>query len=169
MKKIINSIFAKFRFTPPFSKENFERAVKNYASLITIEQQAIDFVRNSLSLINSAVRSELKRNGFDPEDAIKGKIIVSSTATTSKVDQRFKSLVYTVKGFVILRVNWRPNGFTLENNTAEVCKYNKDLLKKGAEGLSKEEDIKKNEKDNVEIEALTNLKIKEKGIIKMVK
>lgn len=169
MKKIINSIFAKFGFTPPYSKENFKRAAKNYASLITIEQQAIDFVHASLALINNAVRSELKRNGFDPEDALKGKIVVNSTATTSKTDARFKSQVYHVNGFVILRVNWKPNGFTLENNTAEVCKYNKRLLKKGSEGLSEEKDIKKNEKTTVEVEALANKKLNEEKNLKVVK
>jgi len=169
MKRIVNSILAFFGWKPYFAKTNFERAKENYANLITIEQQAIDFVHNALKVVNNALRSELKRNGYNPEDVLSKKIAVQSTATTSKTDSRFKSQVYSVGGFVVLRVNWKPNGFTLETNTSEVAARNKALLKKGLEQNTGTKDIENREKKEVEVEALTNRKLKDEKALQVVK
>jgi len=169
MKRILNSIFAYCGWKPLFAKENFKRAEKSYANLITIEQQAIDFVHGALKIVNEALRSELKRNGYNPEDVIQKKIFVQSTATTSKTDPRFKSQVYSVGGFVVLRVNWKPNGFTLETNTSTVATANKKALKAGLEQNTGTKDIEAKEKNEVEVEALTNKKLKQQKALEVVK
>jgi hypothetical protein len=120
-------------------------------------------------VVNNALRSELKRNGYNPEDVLSKKIAVQATATTSKTDSRFKSQVYSVGGFVVLRVNWKPNGFTLETNTSEVAARNKTLLKKGLEQNTGTKDIENKEKKEVEVEALTNKKLKEQKALEVVK
>lgn len=169
MKRIINSIFAFFGFKPAFILSNFRRAEKNYANLITVEQQAIDFVYGALKVINTALRSELERNGYDPKDVLKGIISVQATATTSAEDSRFKSQVYSVNGFVVLRVNWKPNGFTLETNTSAQSTAHKKVLKVGKEMNSGTKDIESKERKSVEVDALTNKKINEEKRLKVAK
>jgi hypothetical protein len=106
MKNLINSFVAYFGFSPVFQLANFRKAEASFAELISLEQQAISFVQNSLKVINNAVRSELKRNGYNPEDILEGKIKLNATPTESKKDARFKSQIYSVNGYAILRVNW---------------------------------------------------------------
>jgi len=162
MKRLINSIFAFLGQKPPFQVANFNRAKNHYAGLISIEKQAIDFVQGALKVINDRIRIELVRNGYDPKDILDRKITVTSTATASKTDSRFKSNVYAVNGFVILKVSWRPNGFTMETNNAEMCKLNKLTIKSGLSlGDGNTKAIEDNEKKEVEVEALTNKKLNE--------
>ena len=164
MKNKINSIFSYFGWKPLFLKENFKRAEQNYANLITIEQQAIDFVHNALKVVNNSIKSELKRNGYNPEDFISKKMSLQSTATTSKKDERFKSQVYSVNGFIILRVDWKPNGFTLVVNTSQQATDQKKALKNGLEKTTEIKEIEAQEKNNVEVEALTNKKLTENNL-----
>jgi hypothetical protein len=169
MKNIINSIFARFGFAPLFQLANFKKAKKNYADLISVEQQAIAFVQNSLELINNAIRSELKRNGYNPEDVLSGKVFLKSSAVTSKIDDRFKRQIYMINGFVILRVNWKPNGFTLETNTMDVVRINKEKLKQNIENSYDVKALERKEKYDVNLDALTNKKIIENKTLKAVK
>lgn len=169
MKRIINSIFAHFGWKPLFAKANFKRAEQNYANLITIEQQAIDFVHCALNVVNNALRSELKRNGYDPKDVIEKKIFVQSVATTSKRDDRFKSQVYAVNGFVVLRVNWKPNGFTLETNSSQIATANKKAMKTESVVHKGTADIKAKEINEVEVEALANEKLNQNKTLQVVK
>lgn len=161
MKNTINAAFAKFGLKPVFAKTNFERGVKNYANLMTIEQQAIDFVHEALKTVNQTLQIELKRNGYDPKDALNRKININALATESKTDKRFKSQTYSVDGFIILRVDWKPNGFTLGRNTQEKANENKKRLKAGLGYGTPLAEIKDAERKNVEIEALTNKKLLE--------
>lgn len=159
MKKVINSIFAYFGAKPPYSKVNYDQAVKHYSNLITIEQQAIDFVQNTLTAVNYRLRSELKRNGYDPAEVLAGKIAVKSVSVQSAKDARFKRTIFYADSFVILRVNWKPNGFVLETNTAQQASDNKKRLKAGGNAHF---DIVRNEnheKRECEIDALANEKI----------
>lgn len=172
MKRIINSVFAFLGLKAPFSKTNFDRAKKHYSQLITVEQQAIDFVQDALKVINDALRSELKRNGYEPQDVLSKLVTVNATATTSKTDHRFKSQIYSVGGFVILRVNWKPNGFTLEANTMTQVKAHKEFLRAN-DGVNSGEDglkgIKEKEVRDVELDALTNKKLIEQKNAEVVK
>ena len=159
MKRLINSIFAHFGAKPPFSKVNYDQAVKHYSNLITIEQQAIDFVQSALSAVNYRLRSELKRNGYDPAEVLAGKVSVKSVSVQSTKDPRFKRTIFYADGFVILRVNWKPNGFVFETNTAQQTTENKKRLKAGGE---KKIDLKAqemHEKRECEIDALANEKL----------
>jgi hypothetical protein len=168
MKNLINSFVAYFGFSPVFQLANFRKAEASFAELISLEQQAISFVQNSLKVINNAVRSELKRNGYNPEDILEGKIKLNATPTESKKDARFKSQIYSVNGYAILRVNWKPNGFTLETNTAEQAAIHKKEMKAGTAGTRDEKKLLSKEKDNVEVEALANKKISEEKTLKKV-
>lgn len=169
MKNLMNSLFAKFGFAPVFQVANFRKAEKHYAELISLEQQAISFVQNSLELINNAVRSELKRNGYNPEDVLSGKVVLRSSAVTSKIDKRFKRQIYSVNGFVILRVNWKPNGFTLETNSMNIVKINKDNLKQNNQRNYDVKALDSQEEDGVNLDALANKKIIEEKALKVVK
>jgi hypothetical protein len=170
MKRVINSIFAYFGQKPPFQVANFNRAKSHYSGLISIEKQAIDFVQDALKVINDRVRIELTRNGYDPNDALSGKLHVTSTATTSKTDARFKSNVYAVNGYVILKVSWKPNGFTLETNTADMCRGNKQALRAGLQqGDGNTKAIADSEKKEVEVEALANKKINDRKAMEIAK
>lgn len=159
MKKLINSIFAYFGVKPPYSKVNYDQAVKHYSNLITIEQQAIDFVQNTLSAVNYRLRSELKRNGYDPAEVLAGKIAVKSVSVQSAKDARFKRTVYYADGFVVLRVNWKPNGFVFETNTAEQATKNKIRIKTDGEVKIDIKAQEKHEKHECEVDALANEKI----------
>jgi hypothetical protein len=168
MKNLINSLFARFGFAPVFQIANFRKAEKNFAELISLEQQAVSFIQNSLKIINNAVKSELKRNGYDPADVLKGKIRLVATATTSAQDARFKSQIYSVDGYVILKVKWKPNGFTMEVNTAEQTTANKKAIKAGENKRRDVNQLKAKEKDEVEIDALANKKIIQEKALKSV-
>jgi hypothetical protein len=168
MKNLINSLFARFGFAPIFQIANFRKAEKNFAELISLEQQAVSFIQNSLKIINNAVKSELKRNGYDPADVLKGKIRLVATATTSAQDARFKSQIYSVDGYVILKVKWKPNGFTMEVNTAEQTTANKKAIKAGENKRRDVNQLKAKEKDEVEIDALANKKIIQEKALKSV-
>lgn len=159
MKKLINSIFAYFGAKPPYSKVNYDQAVKHYSNLITIEQQAIDFVQNTLSAVNYRLRSELKRNGYDPAEVLAGKIAVKSVSVQSAKDARFKRTVYYADGFVVLRVNWKPNGFVFETNTADQANDNKKRLKAGGSAHFDVIRHENHEKHECEVDALANEKI----------
>lgn len=161
MKKLVNSIFAYFGQRPPFAKTNFERARKQYASLISIEQQAIDFVGTTLEVVNNALRSELQRNGYDLDKVRSGEIRVEATSTVSQRDKRFKSQVYTVDGFLVLRVNWKPNGFTLETNASGVATGQKKALKRGDGATGNLQVVKDRESREVEVEALAEKKLRD--------
>lgn len=168
MKNLINSLFARFGFAPVFQIANFRKAEKNFAELISLEQQAVSFVQNSLKVINNAVKSELKRNGYDPADVLKGKVRLVATSTTSAQDARFKSQIYSVDGYVILKVKWKPNGFTMEVNTAEQTTANKKAIKAGENKRRDVNQLKAKEKDEVEIDALANKKIIQEKALKSV-
>jgi hypothetical protein len=168
MKNLINSLFARFGFAPVFQIANFRKAEKNFAELISLEQQAVSFVQNTLKVINNAVKNELKRNGYDPADVLNGKLRLSAIATTSEQDERFKSQTYSVDGYVILKVKWKPNGFTMEVNTAEQTTANKKAMKSGENKKRDFSKLKAKEKDEVEVEALTNKKINKKKHFKSV-
>ena len=169
MKNLINSLFARFGFAPLFQVANFRKAEKNYAELISLEQQAISFVQNSLKLVNSAVRSELKRNGYNPEDVLNKNLVLKSSDFTSKIDSRFKRQVYSVDGFVILRINWKPNGFTLETNSMNLIKGRKEYFKQYGQRKASEKVLVREEQDGVNLDALTNKKINEEKAFKIVK
>lgn len=168
MKNFINSIFARFGFAPVFQIANFRKAEKNFAELISLEQQAVSFVQNSLKVVDNAVRTELQRNGYNPADVKNGKIKLVATSTTSAQDGRFKSQIYSVDGYVILKVKWKPNGFTLEVNTPEQTTANKKALKAGESKRRDFSQLKEKQKDEVEVEALANKKIIEEKALKSV-
>jgi hypothetical protein len=169
MKNSINSLLARFGIAPAFQVANFRKAEKNFADLISLEQQAVSFVQSGLKLVNHAIKCELKRNGFKPEDILSGRVKMQSFATESKRDPRFKSQVYSVNGWVILKVKWKPNGFTLETKTAGEIKSHSDYLKQYGERNFDQKAAEAKEADAVNLEAVTNEKLLQEKSLKLVK
>ncbi len=128
MKNKINSLLAYWGLKPAFAVANFNEAVKNFDTLIGLEQQAVSFVHGALSVAGKALLSEIKRNGFDPNDVRSGKLKLVSISCTSSKDPRFKKTIYSINGYWIMAIYWKVNGFTLEKNTMATINANKAYM-----------------------------------------
>jgi hypothetical protein len=100
----------KNKFTGLFTKKKDEPVVRT-------ENIAIDFIKNALNVIDSQLKKEIERNGFDLEKVKSGELKFSRTV---QVGEFATTENYIIGATVIMSTRWGRNGFTIEVNSDSV-------------------------------------------------
>jgi hypothetical protein len=121
--------------------------MKNEKTNNTTEALAVAFVKNAVRGIESQLKTELARNGFNLEDLRKGKIKLLRTVVKSEQDERYICETFAIGKRLIMAVKWNPGGYMIERNSNQVAK---------AVTINPNFGIKKNDSPNLVLTATKN-------------
>lgn len=145
MKKLINSVFRYFGWTPPFGKKTTtpKEPVKNAAKT---NEFLVAWCRSALKTINEELSRQIMKNGFDADKIRTGELILTREESADAEGNKYET--YYIGNIEIMRVNWKVNGFSISVRPREGQREVKKIATKLEQQL-----ITTATKDDIEINA----------------
>lgn len=98
----------------------------------TTQQIAIDFCQRSVSVINAQLAVEIQRNHFSLKSVRASKVRIERKVISVPHDSRACCEVFSIGSIVIMIVEWKANGFSINVSSDEAIqkRTNKKVSKK---------------------------------------